>query len=58
MNNVTFTITYLADKVDDIISIRYEITLIFDQLILIGSKSALRILLFEIKLNFTKQKEA
>lgn len=29
MNNVTFTITYLADKVDDINSMRYEITLIF-----------------------------
>lgn len=29
MKNVTFTITYLADKVDNIINMRYEITLIF-----------------------------
>lgn len=29
MNNVTFTITYLAEKVDNIINVRYEITLIF-----------------------------
>lgn len=29
MNNVTFTIPYLADKVDNIINMRYEITLIF-----------------------------
>lgn len=29
MNNDTFTIAYLSDKVDNIINVTYEITLIF-----------------------------